>query len=115
MLCGQEKGGGLSQSQIIIIFEHTRLNMTDSRNTNSENMTENLLVTQRKVQELAESTKKLREEAERLKSNIDKMHQLQTTLYRTDLKVLEWLEAGNRLKDVQIPLEKVIAFINKKT
>ena len=75
---------------------------------------ENLSVTQQRVQELADSVKKLGEEAERLKSNMDKINQLQSTLYHTDLKVLEWLEAGNRLKDAQVPLESAIAFIDKK-
>lgn len=75
---------------------------------------DDLTLTQKKVQELAEAVKKLREEAGRLESNMEEMHKLQTTLYQTDLKVLEWLEAGNTLKDVQVPLERVLAFIQKE-
>lgn len=51
---------------------------------------------QEKTKELAEAVKKLSKEAERLQSNLEKMHTLQATLYQTDMKLVQWLEAGNK-------------------
>lgn len=63
-------------------------------------------LTREKVKELSEAVKKLKGESKRLQVNLDRMHQLQATLYQTDMKLVEWVEAGNRLKDVHIHLEK---------
>lgn len=56
--------------------------------------------TREKVRELADAVKKLKEESERLRNNLDRMHQLQTTLYQTDTKLVEWLEAGNKIEEI---------------
>lgn len=69
---------------------------------------------QEKTKELAEAVKKLSKEAERLQSNLEKMHTLQATLYQTDMKLVQWLEAGNKMKDIHLPLEKIISSIKKK-
>ncbi len=69
---------------------------------------------QERVRELADAVKKLSREATRLKNNLDRMHKLQSTLYQTDTKILEWLEAGNKLKSAHIPLEEIISSIQKE-
>lgn len=61
-------------------------------------------IIQEKVGELAKTVKELNQEAQRLRNNLDRMHKLQSTLYQTDLRLIEWLETGNKLKDIHIPL-----------
>ncbi len=60
-----------------------------------------------KIQELAETVKKLNSEAERLRANLDRMHELQATLYQTNSTIIGLLEAGNELRDIS--MEKIIA------
>lgn len=62
-----------------------------------------------KAKELAEAVKKLKKESERLKSNLDRMHQLQSTLYETDKKLIKWLEAGNKIEQLFASVEKEMA------
>ena len=69
--------------------------------------------TQQKLVELSEAAGKLREEAARLKVNLDRMHQVQVDLYQTDLKLLQYLEDGHKLEDAQISLDKLISCIQK--
>ena len=68
---------------------------------------------QQKIQELAKAASKLREEAARLQTNLDKMHLVQVKLYQKDLELLEYLEAGHKLKDAHLSLDNLIASIQK--
>ena len=75
----------------------------------------NVAATKDKVQELIKAVEFLGKEAERLQNNLDKMHKLQTTLYQTDLKLVEWLERGSKLKDdAHVSLEKIVSIIEKE-
>jgi len=73
----------------------------------------NISLPQQKLVELTEAARKLREEAARLKVNMDRMHEVQADLYQTDLKLLQYVEDGHKLKYAQLSLDKLISCIQK--
>ena len=66
-----------------------------------------------KIKELEDCVRELSREAQRLQTNLDRMHEFQSTLYQIDTKVLEWLEAGNKLRGAHIPLEELVSFMKQ--
>ncbi len=70
--------------------------------------------TLQKFQELSLAVVKLKEEATRLQNNLDKMHQVQIDLYRTDVTLLKYLEEGRKLKESQVSLERLIECIQNR-
>ena len=64
--------------------------------------------TPEKAERLSSAVKKLNSESERLQNNLDRMHELQSTLYQVDSEVLEWILKGNKLKNGKVPLDVVL-------